>query len=185
MSIIIDDDLFTAEDHEKIKDYMIGMFPWYLGDGHEGTSDSNQYSTSPNVFEYIQLCHGFVNDFKVTSNHHNLTMVMERMLRAKYPFLGRIKRIKANLQTKIQNNNVDAYNTPHVDGDIDHWVALYYVNNSDGDTTIFDSCDLTVKQKISPKQGRVVIFDGALLHAGMHPRNTDYRIVINFNFLKQ
>lgn len=183
--VVIDRDIFSLDDQCHIKEYMTGMFPWYLGEGHEGTSAENQYSSSPNVFEYMQLCHGFVNDFKVTSNHHNLTMVMERMLQAKYPFLGRIKRIKANLQAKVHNTNPNAHNTPHIDGDIEHWVALYYVNNSDGDTFIFDNDGLTVKQRITPQQGQVVIFDGSTLHAGMHPRTTDYRIVINFNFLKQ
>ena len=48
---------------------------------------------------------------------------------------------------------------------------LYYVNDSDGDTIIynektkFDDCNVmkmnfTIKKKVSPKQGRVVLFDG-------------------------
>jgi hypothetical protein len=183
--IIIDRDIFSLDDQIRIKEYMTGMFPWYLGEGHESTSSINQYSNSSDVYEYMQLCHGFVNEFETTSGHHKLTAVVEQMLQAKYPFLGRVKRIKANLQTKIHNTNTNAHNTPHIDDDLDHWVALYYVNNSDGDTFIFDADGITVKQQITPQQGQVVIFDGSTLHAGMHPRTTDYRIVINFNFLKQ
>jgi hypothetical protein len=36
--------------------------------------------------------------------------------------------------------------------------------------------------KISPKKGRIVIFDGKTLHAGSHPYLSDFRMVINFNF---
>jgi hypothetical protein len=181
---IVDNSIFSALEQENIKSYMMGAFPWFLGDGHEKTADPNQYSYSKDVFEYMQLCHGFVHDSEITSDHHALTDVMEDMIRSKYSFLGKLTRIKANLQSKVYEPNINAYNTPHVDADLEHWVVLYYVIDSDGDTFIFDN-DLTIKQRISPQQGQTVIFDGSSLHAGMHPRLADYRIVINFNFLKQ
>jgi hypothetical protein len=182
--IIINNDIFSLEDQEHIKHYMTNAIPWYLGEGHEKTASPNQYSLSVNVFEYMQLCHGFVSNKKVTTEHRTFAEIMIKNLQTKYTFLGEIDSIKANLQTKVYNSNPLAHNTPHVDNDISHWVVLYYVNNSDGDTFIFNSNELSIRQRISPKQGQVVIFDGKLLHAGMHPREADYRIVINFNFLK-
>ena len=43
---------------------------------------------------------------------------------------------------------------------------------------------LSISKRIEPRKGRTVMFDGKFLHAGMHPRNADYRIVINFNIEK-
>jgi hypothetical protein len=180
---IVDNSIFSDLEQEDIKKYMTGMFPWFLGDGHEKTADSNQYSSSNNVFEYMQLCHGFMRDSEITSDHHALTAVMVDMIKSKYSFLGKVTRIKANLQSKVYEPNINAHNTPHIDTALEHWVVLYYVTDSDGDTFIFDN-DLTIKQRISPQQGQILIFDGLSLHAGMHPRFSDYRIVINFNFLK-
>ena len=52
--------------------------------------------------------------------------------------------------------------------DIEHIVVLYYVVTSDGDTIIYnerkESDKYTEKQRVTPKQGRVVIFDGGLYH---------------------
>jgi ectoine hydroxylase-related dioxygenase (phytanoyl-CoA dioxygenase family) len=64
--------------------------------------------------------------------------------------------------------------------------AVYYVNDSTGDTLIFDqrygqAGPLTVKTRVPPKKGRLVVFDGWLLHAGNTPRTNEPRININFN----
>ena len=64
------------------------------------------------------------------------------------------------------------------------FVVLYYVCDSDGDTIIYNETDnsdvYTLKQKVSPKKGRVVIFDGALMHTAEQPLNNT-RCVINYN----
>ena len=64
------------------------------------------------------------------------------------------------------------------------FVVLYYVCDSDGDTIIYNETGnsdvYTLKQKVSPKKGRVVIFDGALMHTAEQPLNNT-RCVINYN----
>jgi hypothetical protein len=87
------------------------------------------------------------------------------------------------------------HDTPHIDYDIGHLVCLYYVNESDGDTFIFDkklsdhhpdsdftNVEFNVIQRISPKKGRAVIFDGTIYHASSIPTK-DVRCIINFNFM--
>ena len=71
--------------------------------------------------------------------------------------------------------------TPHIDLDqgIEHIVALYYVCDSDGDTIIYneredqglESKSYTIKEKVTPKQGRMVIFDGTLYHTAEQPKD--------------
>ena len=73
--------------------------------------------------------------------------------------------------------NLEHY-SPHTDLPFDHFVVLYYVNNSDGDTVFFDK-DAIVK-RVSPKRGRVVLFDGNILHGGGIPKNGP-RSVVNFD----
>jgi hypothetical protein len=84
-------------------------------------------------------------------------------------------------------------NDIHVDLNEYHMVGLYYVNDSDGDTVIFDKSkfssqseffsvndNLPVKQRVSPKKGRLVIFDGRWFHASTPPRN-NIRTILNAN----
>ena len=89
-----------------------------------------------------------------------------------------ILRSKANLQTQFTDNNNSYHNTPHKDFDLEHTVALYYVNDSDGDT-IFFAGDKEL-QRVTPKKGRIVLFDGNTLHAGGFPTDNP-RCIVNYN----
>ena len=80
--------------------------------------------------------------------------------------------------------------TPHIDLDQgkEHIVALYYVCDSDGDTIIYnqrrdqglEAKSYTIKEKVTPKQGRMVIFDGTLYHTAEQPEN-NVRCVVNYD----
>lgn len=94
------------------------------------------------------------------------------------------------------------YNTPHVDFLWPHYTACYYVNDSDGDTIVFNetvdplrrnlnektlteyvaNTNFTVETRSSPKKGRVCIFDGGKFHASTKPKDHSRRIVITFNY---
>jgi hypothetical protein len=98
-------------------------------------------------------------------------------------------RIKMNLCVYAHTDKPDAHGMPHVDfTEIKEPLisAIYYVNDSTGDTVIFNqrfgqSGPLTVKARVSPRKGRLLVFDGALLHAGNTPKTNAPRININFN----
>jgi hypothetical protein len=199
--IIVDDDLIPLELQEDIKNFLSNSyFPWYLCEEKTLTSPRSTYNhfktISENVFEYSQFVHMFVNDYTVVSFANHIPMIIANALKKKYNFLGNILRSKANLSTRVSTSPNSLYNTPHVDHLNSHWVVIYYVNDSDGSTTIFNENisltqsmtaidQLTIQQQITPKQGRCVVFDGNRVHAGMHPTGSDYRTVINFNFSKQ
>ena len=79
------------------------------------------------------------------------------------------------------------WDIPHVDGHNPHYVFLYYVNDSDGPTCIFNNnsvqskSNMVVPQKIQPKKNRLLIFNGNMYHASTPPK-LGKRAVINFNF---
>ena len=86
------------------------------------------------------------------------------------------------LPSNIKKEDVD---TPHTDMSVQHFVMLYYVCDSDGDTIIYNEKTisekgLTVQKKVTPKQGRVVLFDGAYYHTAQQPNN-NIRCIVNYD----
>lgn len=91
------------------------------------------------------------------------------------------------------------HHNPHVDFYEPHQTAVYYVNDSDGDTFVFNETyeDLNLQQsaqhadenkfsiagRVSPKKGKMACFDGRHYHASMHPMKAQSRIAVTFNFL--
>jgi len=108
------------------------------------------------------------------------------------PFKYELQRVKVNFNPKI-NISEDECMHPHCDMNEgkDSYTAIYYVNDSDGDTVIFNETkmdtflngeELSIKKRIKSKKGRFVMFKQDYLHAGFPPTKSDYRVVINFNF---
>ena len=88
------------------------------------------------------------------------------------------------LPSNIPHEEVD---DPHIDLiDTDHFVMLYYVCDSDGDTIIYNETEksesYTIKKKIKPKRGRVVLFDGKLYHTAEQPNNHK-RCIVNYDLV--
>ena len=91
------------------------------------------------------------------------------------------------LQFPLKNIDISEVDSPHVDIDnFRHFVVLYYVCDSDGDTIIYNEKQYglekyTEKHRVSPKQGRCVIFDGTQMHTAEQPINSNIRCVVNYN----
>jgi hypothetical protein len=80
--------------------------------------------------------------------------------------------------TTPQNTSKSHYD-PHIDMQKWHKVLLYYVNDADGDTVFFDKKG-NVTESVSPKKGRLVVFNGDIYHAAGIPKN-NHRCVVNFD----
>lgn len=101
--------------------------------------------------------------------------------------------VKSCLQVPLIMPSDDRSNNPHVDLTFPHLVCLYYANNSDGETliydikvtnndTIYEKSTLTVKKTIKPKKGRAVLFNGQLLHNSTTPLKSP-RCIVNFDLV--
>lgn len=85
------------------------------------------------------------------------------------------------------------YNLPHVDYFTPHSTLIYYINDSDGDTRIFDQefiegydepSTFTIKTKVTPKANRMLYLkNGLVYHTAANPILTDRRIVLNINLI--
>ena len=101
-----------------------------------------------------------------------------------------IMRMRAVLTYKDPYWNKEDYLTPHVD-DIspEHThTFIYYVNDSDGDTLIYDEFyttwnnydKRTLVQRVTPKKGTGVLINGMRYHSNEVGRD-EHRVVINMN----
>ena len=187
--MIIYDDFLPLLDSNLIEEILIksSNFPWYLLD--YGTCPEDDLISRP---EYAksdrpQLAHSFFNP-EGKSSYVDLVMPLVKELerREKKQYLSRLVRIKANLimQDKIYGEN--EFHFPHKDLTKPATSLLYYVNDSDGDTFIFNETDidepLTLLNRISPKKNRAVVFNSNKMHASSSPRFSNIRSVISVVF---
>ena len=189
--ILVIDDFIDKNYQEDIKDVLLGkidwgdqVFPWhYIDDVTAAFEDDNQGRPG--------LSHVYVeyNDDKtsdIVSDFHDLFIpLLELACETLQVSSARIVQGRSFMQFPL-NLESDEDDTPHIDLDEGqrHIVVLYYVKDSDGDTIIYnqrtESDTYTVKQKVTPKQGRVVIFDGGQYHTAQQAINS-VRCIVNYN----
>jgi hypothetical protein len=187
MTVILNTYFVDKEIADKVENLFLFSFnfPWYIRAGHPTSTilgSDEEYddaqaptlSNAPDIEETGQLVHSFVQNGKQSSD---AMLHIEGILLASQ--LQYFQRIKANLLLK---NKVDKnkYHTPHFDREGPHWTAIYYVNDSDGDTFFFDETGKII-ERISPEKGKVIVFPGETFHAGSSPIKTAVRSVINMN----
>jgi hypothetical protein len=192
--MIIDDDFLTKEEIENIEKLMIYSqeFPWYLNPvlNNKDYLDSVKYSfpNEKNIGDGFQFNHGFYSNY-TKSSYFDLSFHIFLKFMTKHEIKSRsIVRCKANLTTQKSENSLIS---PHIDYHFDHKVFLYYVNDSDGDTIIYNETwseekqqsNLTEKCRVTPKSGRGILIDGLTYHSPQSPIITPFRAVINFVFV--
>lgn len=82
----------------------------------------------------------------------------------------------------VHKNNTAQITPAHRDFDEPGCVYIYYVNDSDGYTILFDE-DGNVEVKVTPSAGHLVRMDSQQYHCMVTPVRTERRIVINLNFV--
>ena len=78
------------------------------------------------------------------------------------------------------NRETSKIGDKHIDYTFPHLVFLYYINTTDGDTVIYENDK--VIERIQPRRGRGVLFDGSMYHASSSSTLSP-RIVLNTNIL--
>ena len=169
---------------DNLEELLLGNnFPYFLG-LDTVPSDGLKFEDK-NTIPGPQFTHLLVDvGGKVNSNYYypNIQPIYSKLenLFDKDYYLSRCK-INVNL---IDNRFKNKYHTPHIDNWFEDGItAIYYVNDSDGDTIIFDN-DRNIIERIEPKKGRLVYWEGLKFHAKQSPTKTNQRVIINFNLLQ-
>jgi len=145
----------------------------------ENTIDTVQFVHYAMLNEHKSYLYGFVRCMM-----YNLENRLEKKI-------TRIHRMKFNHQSPIPNFTNDNYNIPHSDdARADLYSMIYYVNDSDGDTFVFNefySPDYSVKkltllERITPEAGKCIVFPSSQFHASSNPITTPSRYVLNVTF---
>ena len=186
--IIVIDDFISLEYQEKIKQELLGLendFPWYYTEDVTTAGDfDSQYRPALNHY-YVNFDDDDISEVESVYHHLFVPMLSKACKYLKIPETEVIQG-RSFLQFPLKNIDTSVVDTPHIDldeGD-EHVVVLYYVVDSDGDTIIYnertESLTYTEKQRVTPKQGRVVIFEGGQYHTAQQPSNGT-RCIVNYN----
>ena len=182
MNIKIIDNFLDQEYFDKIQSHIESAhFPWNYMDnitryaGSNECMDLGMYGFN----RYIINPHGKPHD--LGSFHH----LINEMIRV----IG-LNIFRSRLDMTVNRGNSIILD-PHVDVLYPHISSILYINDSDGNTIIYNqkyndndkfNQQLTVQKEIEPRANRLLIFDGMYIHTGCTPSKHNRRILINSNF---
>ena len=198
-NIYVFDDIIEKPYQELIKETLVGgdkpptvdepqePFPWYyISDITDADHEATFQGRFGFTHQYVTPEDGIVSQF------HSLFfgLIQNSCKKLKIKEIDVLNgRSFLQTPTNIPKDDVDS---PHVDLIVPHFVMLYYVNDSDGDTLIYnektkfaacypdDEMEFTLKKQVSPKQGRVVLFDGIHWHTAQQS-NHNLRCIVNYD----
>ena len=171
MNIKVIDNFISLQEQNELKDLMVGrerIFPWFFIQDVTNAGDQNRPAVQHEFYNYIK---GVNSDYL-----ENILPVVKKFNRPDLLVL------RANSFLQFPNPMYKEYDTPHIDMpkyDKPYTIVLYYVCDSEGETIFFNSKNKVIK-KVMPKQGRVAIFDGSILHTAYQPTKS-VRCILNFN----
>ena len=166
-------------------------FPWYYGDtAYRDDKDSS-------IFGY-SFFHMIYSEGEFKSPYGSmLEIALLNMLDTAGERIDKLIRIRLGMITVTSNT---VYHPPHVDFDFPHRTGLFYFNNSDGDTVLYNEKfnptlakdgyeyykqnqnRMTVQNRVTPTENTFVSFDGLQYHQSSTPTTVPRRIVMNINY---
>jgi hypothetical protein len=154
----------------------------YKEDENEDSRLTGALLVDENTIEAPQFMHMFVSDGAINSgSYNNVAPILNKVVDL---IDGDYYVAKCKVNMNLADVRFEGkYHTPHIDnGFEDQITAIYYVNDSDGDTFFFDDSNKIIK-RITPKKGTLVMWKGKIFHAKSSPIKTTSRVVININLL--
>jgi hypothetical protein len=199
--ILIIDDVVCPLYQDKIEEFLlVSNNPWFFQSDITLSDDYLNQLDRENPTNKLKRRPGFgslmfdLHDQKGQEYHFLAPIMYAASEKSQIP-INKLTLIRGFLSLPVSKSKIDK---PHIDIPEPHYVGLYYVNDSDGDTVIYQetynpmfestihaeltSESLSVVRTITPKKGRLVIFNGNHYHSSSQPTTT-HRCVINFHFL--
>lgn len=196
-NIIIIDNFLDDQEFKDLSSFVLSQkFPWFFGEYVSVDPKDRELINDPLAVE--------------TSGFHHIVFDKEMSIKsftfsAAEPFFNRLHEkfgyelqhlIRARYGMKFQKSDYtsDNYNIPHVDYFFPHHTIIFYLNDSDGDTRLFEQQYVLIKNgegigqtqfntqaRITPKANRLLLFDGLQYHTASNPILSHRRIVFNIN----
>jgi hypothetical protein len=184
---VVVDDLLTDKDQVHLHDMIMHHVEWkFLND----VSGNNNQPFPSNGFVHVTKHPEFLKPSIIYD-------VLFGMFKERFQqFVPGYKEIYYNrifLQLPLAPHFKKEHNGVHVDlpPHLPHVACVYYVNDSDGDTIIYEqtinsvpggsqNVDLKEHKRVTPRSGRAVFFDGSRYHCSSQP-TVNYRTIINFD----
>lgn len=207
------DNFFPEEHFKRLQESILGSeLPWYYTDNisvPKGVVINEPLAIETSALQTILFDR--INNY-MSDECHKLTEVFNYMITQLGFEPVDLLKIRASMKWPQQHISESNYNIPHIDLPFPHTVGLFYVNDSDGPTRIFDQYQpskvfpkikrdeaetpeslkqindfyiregFTVKELIEPKANRMVLFDGYQYHTSGLPVTSNRRVVLNINF---
>ena len=196
---IILDDLIEDELQNQIEDAMFDCSWGFKMDntyGYDAKSMGAKYRKFLNPFKY-DISPSIITNLQANQKIFKLFNSITEKTCSHINFnLEEISRCIAGIQGVQVIRKKNKVCNIHINQETPHLVLLYYVNDADGETLLFDKTiddiedddimypderhEFNVVNKIMPKQGRILLFDGRTYHSSSSP-TTGIRCIITLD----
>ena len=156
------DDFLSKTDFEITQQFFLGNdLNWKL---------NNSIANHITGLDQYMLVHPFFDISKPSQNNWSgFLQPLFLKLNAKY-----ILRVKANFRPRTSKGVLSPY---HIDMDLNQQTAIFYLNTNNGYTLFKDGT------KVHSLANRLLTFDGNLQHCGCSATDSNYRILLNINYI--
>ena len=191
--MLVHDNVLPRKAFELMQSQIVDStaFPWFKT---ITTEEKDQYG----IHDYSWF-HMVLKDGEIASQMYNLIYpLMICAFDSVNEPVNNFLRFRLALQTPIGGRYI---NSAHVDDITPHKTAIFYLNNSDGNTILYNETydptsnlhsqnyrdtvlknHLTQIKEVEPIENRLLMFDGLRYHASQRPVNHSYRVILNINY---
>jgi hypothetical protein len=189
--MIIKDNFLPEDDFKKFQEKVLsGDFPWYytphvsLPPGDHKFKD--QFARETDGFNHMIFDR---EDSNISFFFRHCSVFFEKLEKDYGYTRDNLIRARASMKNPKIGWNEENYNLPHVDYFYPHDTIIYYFNNSDGDTRMFEPVFngfpepeiFPTVHRITPMANRLVLFNGLQYHTATNPINSTRRVILNIN----
>jgi len=185
------DQFLSKDDQHKLLHHLIHpSFPWAMSLDAVYGSDGITYNENSTIGFYHTLLY---QGEPCSSELSKLSWVADKLYHTDFKFFTVDKLLRFRIGFFTKHFTTKAH-SPHIDSEIDHWTCVYYVNQCDGDTVVYQDqfpqlqqnyvkdYKFTERYRCKPKMGKLVTFDGKYYHSSSYPTINPFRLAITFNF---
>lgn len=196
-SLCIIDNFLDTDEFNKLSTFVLGQkFPWFYGEHVSIDPNDAEVIKDPLAMETWGFHHiVFEKEWSIKSfTYDTLTPLFQKMEKELGFTQNHLIRVRMSIKFQKQGFTSNNYNMPHVDYYYPHETLILYLNDSDGDTRIFNEWStytgkgtaigpetFTTQARVTPKANRLIWFNGLQYHTASNPIEETKRAIININ----